>query len=164
MASVNHCIFIGNVGKIETRFMPNGDAVTNISLAVNESWKDKSTGEKKEHTEWVPVTMYRQLAEIAQSYVKVGDPIYLSGAFKTRKWEKDGVTHYKSEIVADTMQMLGSRKSSDEPQRPAQAAKPAQTGGGSSGFDDMADDIPFASCAIEHDVIARRLAGRKLRP
>jgi len=165
MASVNKVILVGNLGKDpETRYMPNGEAVTNCTIATTDTWKDKNSGEKKEATEWHRIVFYRKLAEIAGQYLKKGSQVYIEGALKTRKWtDKEGAEKYTTEIIADTMQMLGSRQGSDEPQRPAQAAKPAQTGGGSSGFSDFESDIPFASCAIEHDVIARRLAGRKLR-
>lgn len=107
MASVNKVILIGNVGRDpEVRFMPNGEAVANFSIATTENWKDKS-GVKQEKTEWHNIVIYRKLAEIAGEYLKKGRPVYIEGRLQTRKWEKEGVTHYTTEIVADQMQMLG---------------------------------------------------------
>src|SRR3990170_3281731 len=110
MASVNKVILIGNLGKDpETRYMPNGEAVTNITLATTETWKDKS-GEKQEKTEWHRVTFYRKLAEIAGEYLKKGSQVYVEGRLETRKWQdKEGKDRYTTEIIADRMQMLGSR-------------------------------------------------------
>lgn len=150
MATLNLCQFIGNVGKIETRFAPSGDAVTNISLACNESWRDKDSGEKKESTEWVRIVMFGKLAEIAQKYVTKGSAIYVSGKMTTRKWtNKEGVDQYTTEIRADQMQMLGSKEgggdSAPRPQqdRPQRQAQPAQSPPAAGGFGDFDDDIPF---------------------
>src|SRR3954470_18931183 len=158
MASVNKVIIVGNLGRDpETRYMPNGDAVTNVAIATTESWKDKNTGEKKELTEWHRVTFYRKLAEIAGEYLKKGRSVYVEGRLQTRKWtDKDGVEKYTTEIVANEMQMLGSREgmgggaSADEGggyERPAPAARPAAAAANrpaaKSGFSDMDDDIPF---------------------
>ncbi|KAF1047126.1 MAG: Single-stranded DNA-binding protein [Herbaspirillum frisingense] len=112
MASVNKVIIVGNLGRDpETRYMPNGEAVTNIAVATTESWKDKNSGEKKELTEWHRITFYRKLAEIAGQYLKKGSQIYVEGRLQTRKWQdKEGVERYTTEIIADTMQMLGSRQ------------------------------------------------------
>ncbi|MAF01760.1 MULTISPECIES: single-stranded DNA-binding protein [unclassified Herbaspirillum] len=112
MASVNKVIIVGNLGRDpETRYMPNGEAVTNIAVATTESWKDKNTGEKKELTEWHRITFYRKLAEIAGQYLKKGSQIYVEGRLQTRKWQdKEGVERYTTEIIADTMQMLGGRQ------------------------------------------------------
>jgi single-strand DNA-binding protein len=169
MASVNKVILVGNLGKDpEVRFMPNGEAVCNFSIATTDSWKDKS-GSKQERTEWHNIVMYRKLAEIAGEYLKKGRPVYVEGRLQTRKWQtKEGQDRYTTEIIADQMQMLGGRdgagsnasydggmdqssgssdfdqsSSSQAPakQAPAQsAAKPATSG---SGFDDFEDDIPF---------------------
>ena len=111
MASVNKAIVLGNLGRDpETRYMPNGDAVTNIAIATTESWKDKHSGEKKEVTEWHRVTFYRKLAEIAGQYLKKGSQVYIEGRLQTRKWtDKDGVERYTTEIVASDLQMLGAR-------------------------------------------------------
>jgi len=110
MASVNRVILVGNLGRDpETRYMPNGEAVTNFSIATTETWKDKS-GEKKEATEWHRITMYRKLAEIAAEYLKKGSSVYIEGKLQTRKWtDKDGVEKYTTEVVADVMQMLGGK-------------------------------------------------------
>jgi single-strand DNA-binding protein len=112
MASVNKVIIVGNLGRDpETRYMPNGEAVTNVAVATTESWKDKNSGEKKELTEWHRITFYRKLAEIAGQYLKKGSQVYVEGRLQTRKWtDKDGVERYTTEIIADTMQMLGSRQ------------------------------------------------------
>lgn len=125
MASLNSCSFIGNVGKIETRFMTNGEAVTNFSLAVNESYKDKQ-GEKVDKTEWVNCTAYRKLAEIMQEYVKVGSPLYISGKMSTRKLvdKETGKDRYTTEIIVNEMQMLGSKPADDG--APRETSKPAQ--------------------------------------
>ncbi len=150
MASVNKVILIGNLGRDpETRYMSNGDAVTNIALATTEVWKDKS-GEKQEKTEWHRVTFYRKLAEIAGEYLKKGRPVYVEGRLETRKWtDKNGVDRYTTEIIATDMKMLGSRSGSDsfdsserdEHEQPTPArSSPSKN---NTGFDDMEDDIPF---------------------
>jgi single-strand DNA-binding protein len=155
MASVNKVILVGNLGKDpEMRYMPNGDAVANITLATTDTWKDKQTGEKKEATEWHRVVFFRKLAEIVGQYLKKGSQVYIEGALKTRKWQdKEGQDRYTTEIVADDMKMLGSRQgmgSSDAPSRdpapdsrsaPQAAAKPATAA--PSSFNDFEDDIPF---------------------
>tara|TARA_R110000868_G_C10972514_1_gene770269 strand:- start:5727 stop:6185 length:459 start_codon:yes stop_codon:yes gene_type:complete len=152
MASVNKTIIVGNLGRDpETRYMPNGEAVTNIAVATTESWKDKNTGDKKELTEWHRITFYRKLAEIAGQYLKKGSQIYIEGKLQTRKWtDKDGIERYTTEIIADTLQMLGGKAKPDgdqndednsnkspAPSRPAAAPKPAPD------FSDMDQDIPF---------------------
>ena len=172
MASVNKVILVGNLGADpETRYMPNGDAVANIRLATTESWKDKASGEKREITEWHRVVFYRKLAEIAGQYLKKGSAVYIEGRIRTRKWQdKDGNDRYTTEIVADTMQMLGGRGQSGGEGSGAPSPRQQGNGGGgsparrppSSNMNDFEDDIPFASCAIEHDVIGRKLE-RRLR-
>jgi single-strand DNA-binding protein len=149
MASVNKVILIGNLGRDpETRYMSNGDAVTNIALATTEVWKDKN-GEKQEKTEWHRVTFYRKLAEIAGEYLKKGRSVYVEGRLETRKWtDKNGVDRYTTEVIATDMKMLGSRSGSDSfdaSDRDGQESAPAQSSQGRSntGFDDMEDDIPF---------------------
>jgi single-strand DNA-binding protein len=111
MASVNKVIIVGNLGRDpETRFMSNGEAVTNIAVATTESWKDKTTGDKKEVTEWHRITFYRKLAEIAGEYLKKGSSVYIEGRLQTRKWtDKENVERYTTEIIADVMQMLGGK-------------------------------------------------------
>ncbi len=160
MASVNKVILVGHLGKDpETRYMPNGDAITNATLATSESWKDKQTGEKKEQTEWHRLVFYRKLAEIAGQYLRKGSLIYIEGSLKTRKWQdKDGQDRYTTEITVNEMTMLGGRgdagggQSSGEPQQRQQQQRPQGNGGGqqqrqsapqSRGFDDLEDDIPF---------------------
>jgi len=129
MTSLNKALLIGRLGKDpETRFMPNGDGVCNVSIATTESWKDKTTGEKKEATEWHRVTMYRKLAEIASQYLKKGSLVYIEGALKTRKWQdQNGKDCYTTEIIADQMRMLGS-KSDGQRSEPQQqySAPPSQ--------------------------------------
>ena len=155
MASVNKVILIGNLGRDpETRYMPDGAAITNISVATTETWKDKA-GEKQEKTEWHRVAFFGKLAEIAGEYLKKGSQVYVEGRLQTRKWQdKDGNDKYTTEIVADRMQMLGSRQgmgggdrdSGGGGERDAGAARPAaaKPGGKAGGkFDDFEDDIPF---------------------
>jgi single-strand DNA-binding protein len=156
MASINKVILIGNLGKDpETRYLPSGDAVTNITVATTDTWKDKE-GAKQEHTEWHRIAFFGKLAEIAGEYLKKGSPVYVEGRIRTRKWQdKEGQDRYSTEIVADRMQLLGSRgggseSASREPaaREPAAAAggggakaSPSKKGGG--GFEEMDDDIPF---------------------
>jgi single-strand DNA-binding protein len=153
MASVNKVILIGNLGRDpEVRYMPDGGAITNISIATTENWKDKN-GEKQEKTEWHRVAFFGKLAEIAGEYLKKGSQVYVEGRLQTRKWQdKEGNDKYTTEIVADRMQMLGSRQGMggggdrDAPERdPAQrpAGKPAAAKPAGSKFDDFDDDIPF---------------------
>jgi single-strand DNA-binding protein len=163
MASVNKVIIVGNLGKDpEVRYMPSGSAICNITVATSRQWKDKTSGDKQEETEWHRIVFFDRMAEIAGEYLKKGRPVYVEGRLKTRKWtDKDGVDKYTTEIVATDMQLLGSREgmgggddgggggSYGSRERPA--ARPA--GGGapaskpaaksSTGFDDMDDDIPF---------------------
>ena len=154
MASVNKVILIGNLGADpETRYLPSGDAVTNIRIATSEKWKDKS-GEQQEHTEWHRIAFFGKLAEIAGEYLKKGSPVYVEGRIRTRKWQdkESGQDKYSTEIVADRMQLLGSRGGGAEamPREPA-AAGASTTGGGAKpqqqkkggAFDQMDDDIPF---------------------
>ncbi len=149
MASVNKVILIGNLGKDpDTRYMSNGEAVTNITLATTDSWKDKN-GEKHEKTEWHRVTFYRKLAEIAGEYLKKGRQVYVEGRLETRKWtDKSGADRYTTEVIATEMKMLGSRAGSgafDSDNRESNNAPPNQSAQNKSGggFDDMDDDIPF---------------------
>lgn len=148
MASVNKVILIGNLGKDpETRYMSNGDAVTNITLATTDTWKDKN-GEKQEKTEWHRVTFYRKLAEIAGEYLKKGRPVYIEGRLETRKWtDKQGVERYTTDIIANDMKMLGNRTagSATESEPDNKSTPTAARAGGvnAGGFDDMDDDIPF---------------------
>ena len=136
MASVNKVILLGSLGRDpETRFMPNGEAVTNFSMATSENWKDKSTGQKKESVEWHNIVMYRKLAEIAGEYLKKGSFVYIEGKLQTRKWEKDGVTRYTTEIVADSMQMIGGKTGREDSSAQRQDTQ-------SNGQNDFDDDTP----------------------
>jgi single-strand DNA-binding protein len=151
MASVNKVIVVGNLGRDpETRYMPDGGAITNVSVATSFQWTDKASGEKKEETEWHRVVFRGKLAEVAGEYLKKGSQVYVEGRLRTRKWQdKEGQDKYTTEIIAERMQMLGSRGGAGEPRgeapvesraaepRPAAAKKPAGK------FDDMEDDIPF---------------------
>lgn len=147
---VNKVILIGNLGKDpEIRYMPNGGAVCNVTLATSETWKDKNTGESQEKTEWHRVVMFRRLAEIAGEYLKKGSKVYIEGRLQTRKWQdQQGQDRYTTEIVADEMQMLDSRSGSSAEyagapssggQRPAPQPAAPQSGP-DDGFE---DDIPF---------------------
>jgi single-strand DNA-binding protein len=108
---VNKVIIVGNLGKDpETRYMPSGSAVTNLRIATTESWKDKQSGDQQERTEWHAVAMFGRLAEIAAEYLRKGSQVYIEGKLRTRKWQdKEGKDRYTTEIVADEMQMLGSK-------------------------------------------------------
>jgi single-strand DNA-binding protein len=162
MASVNKVILIGNLGRDpEVRYAPSGSAICNVTLATSRQWKDKNSGDRQEETEWHRVVFYDRLAEIAGEYLKKGRPVYVEGRLKTRKWtDKDGVEKYTTEIVADQMQLLGSREgmgggdeggggggggySRERPAaRPASAPASKPAAKSSTGFDDMDDDIPF---------------------
>ena len=172
MASVNKVILVGNLGRDpETRYMPDGNALCNLNLATTYSWKDKASGDKKEETEWHRVTLRNRLAEIAGEYLKKGSPVYIEGRLRTRKWtDKENIERYTTEIVADSMQLLGSRGGvgapggggdsmgdGDAPRASgggtgggtggggASRGKPAAPAGkgGGAGFDDFEDDIPF---------------------
>ena len=111
MASINKVILVGNLGQDpEVKYMPNGGAVTNISIATTDTWKDKSTGEKKENTEWHRVVFFNRLAEIVGEYLRKGSQVYIEGNLRTRKWQdQSGADRYSTEIVAREMQMLGGR-------------------------------------------------------
>jgi single-strand DNA-binding protein len=163
MASVNKVILVGNLGKDpEVRYMPSGSAICNVTIATSRQWKDKTSGDKQEETEWHRVVFFDRMAEIAGEYLKKGRPVYVEGRLKTRKWtDKDGIEKYTTEIVAVDMQLLGGREGmgggaaggDDEmgasrapaprsaPAPRAPAGKPAVKS--ATGFDDMDDDIPF---------------------
>lgn len=148
MASVNKVILVGNLGADpETRYTASGDPICNIRLATTESWKDKTTGEKRELTEWHRVVFYRKLAEIAGQYLKKGSQVYLEGRIKTRKWQdKEGQDRYTTEIEATEMQMLGSRQGMGAPaadSEPADYAPAPRKDKPKPSFDDLGDDIPF---------------------
>jgi len=146
---INKVILVGNCGKDpETRYMPSGGAVTNVSIATSEGWKDKQTGETKERTEWHNVVFFNRLAEIAGEYLKKGSQIYVEGSLRTRKWQdKEGKDRYTTEIVASEMQMLGSRSGggdyndySQERSSSSSSTREPAPAMADEGFD---DDIPF---------------------
>lgn len=158
MASINKVILVGNLGADpETRYTTNGDAICNIRLATTDTWKDKSTGEKRETTEWHRVVFYRKLAETANQFLRKGSQIYVEGRIKTRKWQdKDGQDRYTTEIEASEMVMLGGRSNggnsnSSQGERDGGDSRPSRPQGGGGGgnapkpqFDDLGgDDIPF---------------------
>lgn len=157
---VNKVILVGTLGQDpEVRYLPNGTAVTNLSLATSEQWTDKQTGQKVEKTEWHRVSMFGKVAEIADEYLRKGSQVYIEGKLQTREWEKDGIKRYTTEIIVDmqgTMQLLGGRPqnpSGDQPnrqqaQRPQQAPqqRPAPQQAApqpAPDFDSFDDDIPF---------------------
>ena len=165
MASVNKVILVGNLGRDpETRYSTSGAAICNITIATSRQWKDKASGEKREETEWHRVVFYDRLAEIAGEYLKKGRPVYVEGRLKTRKWQdKEGQDRYTTEIIAEEMQLLGSREggggggsgdvefsgsASGAASRSGGAGAPggsAPKGGGAKkgSPDDLDDDIPF---------------------
>jgi single-strand DNA-binding protein len=157
---INKVIIVGNVGgDPETRYMPSGSAVTNVTVATNETWKDKQTGEKKERTEWHRVVMFNRLGEIGAEYLRKGKQVYIEGSLRTNKWQdKSGNDRYTTEIVASEMQMLGGRgdsgggdfgggaPSGGAPSGGAPSGGGQQGGGNAPpqpGPDDFDDDIPF---------------------
>ena len=158
---INKVIIVGNVGgDPETRAMPSGSTVTNLTIATNETWKDKQTGEQQERTEWHRVAMFNRLAEIAAEYLRKGSQVYIEGKLRTRKWQdKSGNDRYTTEIIADEMQMLGGRGGSGGGGNFGDGAPSGggqqgggyqgggQQGGGNAppqqGPDDFDDDIPF---------------------
>ena len=164
MASINKVILIGNLGRDpEVRYAPSGAAMCNVTVATSRNWKDKTSGDKVEETEWHRVVFYDRLAEIAGEYLKKGRSVYIEGRLKTRKWQdKEGKDNYTTEVIADNMQMLGGREGlgggdegggggyaprereerSAPPARQAAPSKPAPQKS-ATGFDDMDDDIPF---------------------
>lgn len=138
MRGINKVIIVGNLGQDpKTAYMPSGSAVTNISIATSESWKDKQTGEQKERTEWHKVAMFGRLAEVAAEYLKKGAQVYIEGKLRTRKWQdRDGADRWTTEIIASEMQMLGVSNI----QQPAPYHQPSAPQESSDDFD---DDIPF---------------------
>ena len=156
---INKVILIGNLGQDpETRYLPSGGAVTNVSLATTESWRDRESGEQRDRTEWHRVVFFRRLAEIAGEYLKKGSKVYIEGQLRTRQWEREGQKHYTTEIVANEMQMLDSRGEGGSSNYSSQGGGQSSYGGGNasgdasasnnSGFSDpppadFDDDIPF---------------------
>ena len=156
---INKVILIGNLGQDpETRYLPSGGAVTNVSLATTESWRDRESGEQRDRTEWHRIVFFRRLAEIAGEYLKKGSKVYIEGQLRTRQWEREGQKHYTTEIVANEMQMLDSRGEGGSSNYSSQGGGQSSYGGGNasgdasssnnSGFSepppaDFDDDIPF---------------------
>jgi single-strand DNA-binding protein len=157
MSSVNKAIILGRLGKDpEVRYMPNGGAVANLSIATSQTWKDKQTGEKKEKTEWHRVVLYNRIAEVAGEYAKKGSLLYIEGRIETKKWtDKDGQDRYTTEIIGDQMQLVGGRETgaggNDDDGFSGGGRGAAPSGGGyqrsaepsGGGVADMDDDIPF---------------------
>lgn len=159
---VNKVILVGTCGQDpEVRYLPNGNAVTNLSLATSEQWTDKQTGQKVEKTEWHRVSLFGKVAEIAGEYLRKGSQVYIEGKLQTREWEKDGIKRYTTEIVVDmqgTMQLLGGRQDAQQPpqdsaarQQPRQQQRPqqqalqqSQQGTNGPDYDSFDEDIPFA--------------------
>ena len=143
---INKVILIGNLGADpEVKYMPSGDPVTTVRLATSESWKDKSTGENVEKTEWHRVVFFKRLAEIAGEYLKKGSKVYVEGRLQTRKWQgQDGQDRYTTEIVANEMQMLDSRGGT-APMNSGQSfnKEPAMASESSGGMPEFDDEIPF---------------------
>jgi len=166
---INKVILVGNLGRDpETRYMPNGGAVTNVSIATSKGWEDRDSGEQKERTEWHRIVFFNRLAEIAGEYLKRGSKVYIEGELRTRDWEKDGQKHYTTEVVASEMQMLDSRGEMNGGGFSSGGSGGSQSGGGGGSFsggsggsqggggsssagddfgpppsDDFDDDIPF---------------------
>ena len=166
---INKVILVGNLGRDpETRYMPSGGAVTNVSIATSKGWKDRDSGEQKERTEWHRIVFFNKLAEIAGEYLKRGSKVYIEGELRTRDWEKDGQKHYTTEVVASEMQMLDSRGEMNGGGFSSGGSGGSQSGGGGGSFsggsggsqggdgsssaggdfgpppsDDFDDDIPF---------------------
>ena len=156
MASINKVIIVGNLGRDpENRYLPSGEQVTSIAVATTDRWRDKATGEQKEATEWHRISFFGKLAEIAGQYLKKGSQVYIEGRLRTRKYtDKEGIDRYATEIIADTMQMLGSRQGAGDPSddrgsyqppsRPAQGGGQCQQGSRPPSLSpDLDDDIPF---------------------
>ena len=155
MASINKVIIVGNLGRDpENRYLPSGEQVTGIAVATTDRWRDKATGEQKEATEWHRISFFGKLAEIAGQYLKKGSQVYIEGRLRTRKYtDKDGIDRYATEIIADTMQMLGSRQDAgevtEEWENSKPSSRPASKGSGRTQeryqpvLDDLDEDIPF---------------------
>ena len=153
MASINKVILVGNLGRDpEVRYTTDNSAIANVSIATTDRYKDKHSGEQKEITEWHRVVFFNRLAEIAAEYLKKGSQVYIEGKLRTRKWtDKDGAEKYSTEIIADQLQMLGSRSGGsgggvaydDGYGAPAAAPAPARAPAAKKPVDDLEDDIPF---------------------
>ncbi|HED1713395.1 TPA: single-stranded DNA-binding protein [Klebsiella variicola subsp. variicola] len=160
---INKVVLIGHLGQDpEVRYMPNGGAVATLSLATSDTWKDKKTGEQKEHTEWHRVVLFGKLAEVAGEYLRKGSQVYIEGSLRTRKWkDQNSLERYTTEVVVNvsgSMQMLGGRPSGQEkngqsggwgqPQQPTHSGQPPQQSAGNEPPMDFDDDIPFAPLGL----------------
>ena len=176
MASVNKVILVGNVGRqVESRTLPNGDSVANFSLATTDSWRDKSSGERREATEWHRLVAYRKTADICSQYVKKGSQLYIEGRLKSRKWQdKDGQERTTTEIEVLELKMLGSRNAGSDDSGDGSEGRSYGGGGGTGqpsaapakakpSFDDMDDDIPFATSTMAYDVTLNKAFGKVRR-
>ena len=145
MASVNKVIIVGNVGRDpETRRLPSGDAVTNISIATTDRYRDKQSGEMRENTEWHRVAFFGKVAEIAEKYLKKGSQVYVEGRLRTRKWtDQSGQEKYSTEIVAETMQMLGGKAPGSSDMGGSASMSQSRPAAAPSNISDIDDDIPF---------------------
>jgi single-strand DNA-binding protein len=142
---INKVIILGNLGQDpETKYMPNGNAVTNVSIATSESWKDKTTGQEQDRTEWHRAVFFNRLAEIAGEYLRKGSKVYIEGSLRTRKWQdQSGNDRYTTEIVVSDMQMLDGKPSADSASEPAHQQDAQYAQGPAPGAEDFVDDIPF---------------------
>ena len=142
--AVNKFIGIGNLGRdVELRFMPDGKAVANFSIAISERYKDKTTGEQKEVTEWVNVALFGRLAEIAGEYLGKGSKVYIEGKLKTEKYTKDGIDRYSTKSIGEKLEMLTTKGEGRSSRGEGAQAAEDKAKSNPSGFDDMDDDIPF---------------------
>ena len=139
---INKVILVGNLGRDpETRYLPSGGAVTNVSLATSRSWKDRDSGEQREKTEWHRIVFFNRLGEIAGEYLKRGSKVYVEGELRTREWEKEGQKHFTTEIVANEMQMLDSKGGNTDYDANTNSSSGASSS--LSSTDIIDDDIPF---------------------
>lgn len=148
MSGVNKVIIVGRLGRDpEVRHLESGASVANFSVATSEVYKDRTTGERREQTEWHNVVLWRGLADVAEKYLNKGDMVYIEGKLRTRSWEKDGVTRYTTEIVGDNMTMLSPKGSSEQDSNPGTGhdpqSTPAQSPAADISMDDESDDLPF---------------------
>ena len=164
MASVNKVIIVGNLGRDpEIRYMPSGDAIANIAVATSYRTKDRNTGEQKDLTEWHRISFFGRLAEVVGQYLKKGSSVYVEGRLQTRKYQKDGLDHYATDIIAENMQMLGGGKGDDQGDNGAPVREQARGKGHNKAhpapnpapnFSDMDDDIPFLADASLYQLAA----------
>ncbi|BBB62540.1 single-stranded DNA-binding protein [Undibacterium sp. KW1] len=145
MASVNKVILVGNLGRDpETRYAPSGEAVSNITIATTDNWKDRTTGERKERSEWHRISFFGRLAEVVAMHLKKGATVYVEGSLRTRKYtDKDGQEKFITEVRGDTMQMLSSRSAAQADGADGTPAKPRQPARAPETWDNMDDDLPF---------------------